>query len=380
MSANRLARRASHRRPSGFTLVELLVVITIIGILISLLLPAVQAARESARRAQCTNNIKQLGLALQSYNSLMGSFPPSSVWKVSGALNLAQMTQGNSSSLYENWLVIILPQLESSNLRNQFDLTQPISGTGTPPNPPTTAPNNPQARSTQLSFLQCPTDPFVRNAFMGSASSTTSQLGNNWARGNYAANASLGFMSISNTATQPGGAGPYWAQRWYRGVMGANASLRIADITAGSTNTILVAEIRAGIAPQDPRGVWAMCGAAPSALWGDGYATANDNGPNCVQASGDAVLSCTELQAAVGGATNLIGQGMSCATATTMWQQTSRSLHPGGVNVCLADGSVRFISDFINVGTPGTTQPTNLGVWDKLMLSNDGQAIDGSQF
>ncbi len=186
-------------------------------------------------------------------------------------------------------------------------------------------------------------------------------------------------MSTSTSGSQPGGAGQAWPQRWYRGVMGANASMRLDDIKDGSSNTIMLAETRSGLMPQDPRGVWAL-GGGSSALWGHGYAMSNDNGPNCTQPGGDGILSCSEIQSAVGGAANLISQGMSCTTASANWQQTARSLHASGVNVCLADGSVRFISDFIQLGSPGSSQPANLGVWDKLMLTNDGQSIDASQF
>jgi prepilin-type N-terminal cleavage/methylation domain-containing protein len=76
-----VAQPSTSRNPPGFTLVELLVVITIIGILVGLLLPAVQSARESARRLQCSNNLHQLGLALQGYHTSFSTFPPSSVWK-----------------------------------------------------------------------------------------------------------------------------------------------------------------------------------------------------------------------------------------------------------------------------------------------------------
>jgi prepilin-type N-terminal cleavage/methylation domain-containing protein/prepilin-type processing-associated H-X9-DG protein len=379
MSANCPIRRFALSR-RGFTLVELLVVITIIGILISLLLPAVQAARESARRGQCLNNVKQLGLALQNYHTNFGSYPPSSVWKVNGKFDLSQLAQGNTSNMYENWVVMILPQLDNINLKNQFDFTQSL--TSNSPNSSNANQNNQTSRGTQLTFMQCPSDPFSRNTFDGTTSTTASSLGAGWARGNYAANASLGLMSTSNSTSQPGGAGQYWPQRWLRGVMGANSAMRIDDIKDGASNTILVAEIRAGMMPSDPRGVWAM-GGGPSALWGCGYALGTDNGPNSATGTGDGILSCTDAQNALGSAKNLISQGMGCSTAQANWQQTARSLHPGGVNVCLADGSARFISDQIQLGSPGTvnaSNPTNLGVWDKLMLSNDGMPIDASQF
>jgi len=112
----------SRGRRFGFTLVELLVVITIIGILVALLLPAVQSAREAARRAQCQNNLKQLGLAVLEYESAVRIFPPSSHW----APGVAPQTR-NPSDLRENWVIMVLPYLEQRALLASFDVTKPIN-------------------------------------------------------------------------------------------------------------------------------------------------------------------------------------------------------------------------------------------------------------
>jgi prepilin-type processing-associated H-X9-DG protein len=234
--------------------------------------------------------------------------------------------------------------------------------------------------------LRCPSDSYNDKPFMGKASGSpnTSMMGDNWARGNYAANASLGYMGAGGIiGTGIGG----WGDRYLEGVMGANVSLRVSDIKDGASKTILLGEIRAGLIPQDSRGTWAMSGGA-SALWCHGYVQ-DDNGPNALYPQADDVRTCSEVQTAFGGSsganskgeTALIKMGMPCWYGNGPdWQQTARSMHSGGVTVAMCDGSVQWITDFIEVGVIYGTPPGALGLWDKLNLSNDGQAIRNNAF
>jgi prepilin-type processing-associated H-X9-DG protein len=314
-------------------------------------------------------------------------FPPSSVWKTqSGStwtLSLTPVSNGqtgNVSTLFENWVILILPELDQNNLRQTFvtdatgNISQPISSSATGTGPAGNAQSNPIARGTVLSFMLCPSDAYNRTLFMGSSSPSggTSNLGDNWARGNYAANASLGYMGTGGTV----GTGSNWYVNTLQGVMGANASLRLDDIKDGASNTVLLGEIRAGLTSFDCRGIWAMSGACPSALWCHGYVE-DDNGPNCTQSLADDSVGCSDVANLFGGTAGLAKLQMPCYTGNNAnVQQTARSMHPGGVNMCFCDGSVHFISDYVELGT----STSNLGVWDKLNLSNDGYSIDNTKY
>jgi prepilin-type N-terminal cleavage/methylation domain-containing protein/prepilin-type processing-associated H-X9-DG protein len=357
-------RRRSGTDPSGFTLVELLVVIAIIGILVALLLPAIQAAREAARRAQCQSSAHNVALAVLNYESSKKILPPGMTFDPSFAGGVETLTHFGP-----NWVILILPYLEEQALYDSFAFEMPPTASNTKRiNSAGAVPTNVNriARGMSIPVMLCPSDGYNRILYQPKVGSPGILHSDNWARGNYAASAGRSFiMGGSNAIKMSGPDSVGWKDNCMRGVMGPNASVKLRQISDGTTKTIMLGEIRAGITDQDSRGVWALghAGASILARYGAG---GDADGPNacytlsddvysdlCVPPSGEAKTEC-----------------MTCYLGDHFKQGTVRSKHPGGVHIAMCDGSVQFISD--DIETSGGAAAACCSVWDKMISSADG--------
>ncbi len=343
-------KRISNR--GAFTLIELLVVIAIIAILIALLLPAVQQAREAARRTQCKNNLKQFGLALHNYEGTFGMFP------MTNAQNYLPNTQGFSPQAR------LLPYMEQANLQNLLDFTQPAF-TG----PFNSLVPNPQfavAFATPLQVMLCPSDPAPTQ--------------------NTGAGGSI-YSGLNYMVSYGSGTGANYDLRWRTdGIVYENSNAKIRDITDGTSNTVIMSEsirsvgadftLAAGTLPKfnyqatlnGSSGVSASLqpvqGLAGS---GGGWS----NGPAGVINNPD-LATIWPLKTSWRGAASaaLRGRGTSWAHSGAISTLTNgyntpnsripdvvihftgffgpRSWHTGGAQVLMGDGAVKFLSDNID--------------------------------
>ena len=297
-------------RRKGFTLIELLVVIAIIAILVALLLPAVQQAREAARRTQCRNNLKQMGLALHNYHDIHSTFPPG--YTARGVTDDDDVTAETGAGYA--WSFAILPQMDQANVVNGIDTNLDAS-----------EPSNLNiALSGSLSVFLCPTDSNAAEFDVTDGTDTYLLPTSNYA-------GIFGYGSVTNNVGES------------TGVFDRNSSIRIRDITDGTSNTICVGERKSvhDFAQPNPS-------VDANTTW---YAAI----PNVVRNAGMAAMPMmTEGPGSM--ILGHVGQMMGMMTMHSTPNNTNHivhfsSQHIGGVQFLLSDGSVHFMSENIDYDT-----------------------------
>lgn len=329
-------------RKRGFTLVELLVVIAIIGVLIALLLPAVQQAREAARRMECQNKLHQLGLALHNHHDTYLEFPKRGV--------LAGPYDGRVSGM-----IMLLPFLEQSALAQSIK----NHGLSAPPTPwASFAP-----WKQPLDALACPSDPGIA---MGLGSTGT-------APNNYRFCIGDQYNSVNSSTTV------------FRGLFDCKAGKSFKDITDGTSNTVMMAERSTGIDSTQVRQGFAInvsFTSDPSTCKGQ-VSTTNRNLYSGSSIDRGAKRWNDQFVPFSGFSTILPPNSPSCYTSsnenTAQALVSATSYHPGGVNVLMGDASVKFIPETINTGDLTQPQPSSgrspYGVWGALGSINGGETV-----
>ncbi len=288
MDTHRWSRR-------GFTLVELLVVITIIGILIALLLPAVQAAREAARRVQCANNFKQIGLAMHNYHSAHNCFPPGEIYT-----HHAYSYPGypNRPDYYgPGWALLIMPYMEQIQIADKYDPSFPPSGWGV------YAGDNVLLGKNRISVHCCPSDSQDELLGIGTDWNNPPRFPNRfiqWWKTN------AGGVADSRSA---------WAEDLQNPILDGDGMLlnlkaiRVAEVTDGTSNTLFVGEVTGG-GPGSGKG-WAWIS-----------------------------FTCFSFYYPINGPGTIPGEGVFYRTADDGFS----SYHPGGCHFLMVDGSTQYIS------------------------------------
>lgn len=299
MNAFRPRHSRIRMKRRGFSLLELLAVIAVIGLLIALLVPAVQQVRETARKTQCRNNLRQMGLALEGYHDLFRTYPPAAI------RNAGDENNGRDRPR-STWTISLLPHLEAASLYQKFDASLG-----------TDQPANSLVRQTAMPIYRCATD-------TGADVQFEPRLGITYQRGNYGANFGAGSWGTDD-----------WRQKRYRGVMGQNAALKHAEMTDGASQTVSVAELRIQASPRDNRGVWAF--PAPGSA-----SVGLDCDSRCRSINGDSGSDWIPF-------CDPVAHGLQCAFQNDADSNAGpRSQHAQGAHLLFCDGSVRFVAQEID--------------------------------
>jgi len=302
--------RRRFSRLQAFTLIELLVVIAIIAILIALLLPAVQQAREAARRSQCKNNLKQIGLALHNYHDALQIFPPSYFDSVTGT-NTGITARENNNAL--GWGTMLLPYLDQGPLYNQISTeTGDFTRSWMDLNNDGTATDAIPAAKTILAAFICPSDP------MG---------GLNTKKGSYGKSNYLASTALNQNASE--------------GMFVVNNARRIADVLDGTSNTLFISERSTQTQPTGA----GTCAGLPCNFQGGLWI-----GPRTSTSSNSWNPGVEQMDVQNVGGTTTYGIAQS---QSGQWCQDwiAASTHAGGIQGLMGDGAVRFLNENMDVNT-----------------------------
>lgn len=336
---------------SGFTLVELLVVIAIIGILVGLLLPAVQAAREAARRMQCSNNLKQLALSLHNYESANKKFPPGSILPhTTGMAAYPPTTHNNNTARTAgwSWSMFIMPYIEQTAMYNATAANYPVMGQ-TVVNPVTLA-----LLQQPLTTFRCPSDPGPELNDAPSESHFRFGLvvqGSDWYIDGSTAGPRVPLATSNYVGMHHHRQHQISGGRWtYSGAFGPHSATTFGTMSDGTSNTLCVGE----------RAYMVNGVLMHAALWGGCAAAWHDDCIDDAWATGRSPINPTQ----------------TAIYNTYARQQALSSNHTGGVNVALFDGSVHFLSqniDFLMSG--GSNRTAADSVYEQLINMSDGAVV-----
>ncbi len=320
----------------GFTLIELLVVIALIAVLIALLLPAVQSAREAARRAQCVNNLKQMGLALHNYHDAVSVLPP-------GYVAASRFIDGETDVAPGwSWAAAILPQLDQAPLYASINVWLPVQ-----------FPANTTATMTLLNVHLCPSDQLLGGTFpvsdgFGGVAATVAPSSYAACTGNDAADVALGLNND--------GLG--------NGLFFRDSAIRMAAITDGTSQTVMIMERAWGCS----EGTWT------GAIAG-GLIVRGPLNPCPISGLATYLAPCLVL--------------VHCHLLNTNSDYDAglddpSSFHPGGANVLFADGSVHFVKNILSdagVSADGSTRytPSSL-IFQALGTRSGGEVVSADSY
>ena len=341
---NRRGRTNPPCRRAGLAFIEMLVVVAVIGVLMALLLPALLQAREGARKTQCRNNLKQIGLALHNFHDVHGSFPPG--WTGPRYDQNGLIVRPADFGCLWAWSAYLLPQLDRAVLHDQLD----VFGISDPPSPG-------KPLDVQLGVFLCPSD-------AGGPESGWGLYRGTWTESGYSISLVKGYAKSNYAAVNGGGYAPFQAMSnqtestsGVRGIFGSETHTRMADILDGASNTLAVGEreMTRTYDRQRPRGaVWMRNVGELVADGGEfnyGGATILAS-QSLAESAGDGSVGAAPFVGIYCDANSVAGVTGESAPLNRSAHAFS-SMHGGGVFFLFADGRVRLISEDIDATTYG---------------------------